>query len=162
MFVGHLPAGYLISRTRLFSSSVLRRSSCLGAVLPDVDMLWFHLVDKGAVHHHAYLTHKPIVWLIIALVGVTAFPRHPWVWSLGLGGVLHVALDSIVGAVTWGWPMSTRALTLIDVPATHDWWVMSFLTHWTFMVEVLICLAAVWVWSRESVTKKAPAKPGPS
>ncbi len=163
MFIAHLPAGYLLSQTKFAARFADRRWICVGAILPDVDMIWFYLVDAGSVHHHSYLTHKPIVWVTVALVGFFMCPRHPWVWSTGLGGILHVMLDSIVGAVAWGWPLSERAFTLVEVPATYDWWVMSFLTHWTFGAEVLICLAAVSVWWRKrSPNKKAPAKPGPS
>ncbi|WP_390881416.1 hypothetical protein [Cardiobacterium hominis] len=33
-----------------------------GGLLPDIDMLWFYLVDH--VHHHRYPTHWPLLWLL--------------------------------------------------------------------------------------------------
>jgi inner membrane protein len=148
MFIAHLPAGYLLSRLH----PALKRDSVwvmAGAVSPDLDMLYFTLVDAGATHHHHYLTHRPALWL--ALCALSLLVRHAALarplCALSLGALLHVALDSVAGAIDWGWPIWTWGGPLVIVPATYDWWVMSFLTHWTFAVELLICLsAAVWFW----------------
>jgi inner membrane protein len=59
-----------------------------------------------------------------------------------------MALDSIAGQIAWGWPATHHAAPLVAVPATQDWWVMSFLLHWTFTVELVICAAALLVWWR--------------
>ena len=68
--------------------------------------------------------------------------RHRLIAGLGLGGILHMGLDSIVGKIAWAWPVSSHSAPLVVVPATHDWWVLSFLTHWTFLFEIGICLIA--------------------
>lgn len=154
MFIAHLPAGYLLSR----NLPVLRGPSCsawvmLGSVLPDVDLLWFYIVDSASVHHHTYLTHYPAHWLMLTLVGLWIRARlgSKWLAALGLGGSLHVCLDSVVGAIDWGWPVRSLPVTLVEVPATHDWWVLSFLTHWTIAIEGLICAVAGWCWYRQKV-----------
>jgi inner membrane protein len=116
----------------------------IGAVLPDVDMLYFFFVDNGMTHHHTYVTHRPAVWA--ALLGLSLLlRRHPVtrpIWAMSLGGLLHMVLDSVVGAIDWEWPFFVWGIPLVTVPATFDWWVMSFLAHWTFGIEVLICLTA--------------------
>jgi hypothetical protein len=67
MIIGHAPAGYIttdllhrkfvgrhVPRTAFFIASIL------GALMPDIDMLYFHLVDHRQHHHHSYFTHFPI------------------------------------------------------------------------------------------------------
>ncbi len=142
MFIGHLPGGYLAARALWGRNQrTLIIATMVGAVLPDIDMLWFHLVDQGAVHHHTYFTHRPALWACIALLGLLL--RKNIVLALGLGGLVHMLLDSIVGAIAWGWPFTDAANPLVTVPATHKNWIMSFLTHWTFLVEIGLTLVAI-------------------
>ncbi len=144
MFIGHLPGGYLVARALWRNSPrIVFIAGLIGAVLPDIDMLWFHLVDHGTVHHHEYITHRPAIWTAILAIG--AVLRNQIVVALGIGGLVHMALDSIVGAIAWGWPFSDVATPLVVVPATHENWVMSFLTHWTFHVEIALTLVALIV-----------------
>lgn len=149
MFIAHLPAGYLLARlsnaSKLFMIGVL-----IGSVAPDLDIMWFYSVDGGTIHHHEYLTHRPIFWtLLLVIVG---FFRLPFLQGLGVGGLVHMLLDSIVGRITWAWPLSSKTFTLVEVPATQSHWILSFLTHWTFVVEIAITLCAivVFVYSRRS------------
>ena len=145
MFVAHLPAAYLAVRairpdvTRTVMAAVLA-----GSVLPDIDLVWFYLVDARQHHHHDYLTHKPLVWALLALVGCVR--GSTIAIGVAAGAMLHLMLDSIAGQITWGWPLSDWAVPLVVVPATRDWWVASFLLHWTFAVELMICTAASVVW----------------
>ncbi|MFT5797895.1 MAG: inner membrane protein [Candidatus Azotimanducaceae bacterium] len=147
MFIAHVPSGYLVARlsnaSKLFKIGIL-----IGSVALDLDILWFYFVDGGTIHHHEYLTHRPIFWtLLLVIVG---FFRLPFLQGLGVGGLVHMLLDSIVGRITWAWPLSSKTFTLVEVPATQSHWILSFLTHWTFFVEIAItlCAIAVFVYSR--------------
>lgn len=142
MLIGHLPAGYLAARLSGVRGALFA-GMIVGAVLPDIDMLWFHLVDHRAVHHHAYLTHRPLVWAVALLTGLAL--RRRFVAGLGLGGLVHMAMDTIAGAIAWGWPLWPAPVTLVTVPATHDHWIASFLAHWTFRLELAITGAALAV-----------------
>lgn len=145
MVIGHLPAAYLaakLART-LSAPRALALGVLVGGVLPDVDMLWFHLVDGGQTHHHEFLTHRPVVWGVVLLGGVAL--RRAWAVGLGLGAVLHLLLDSIAGKVGWGWPLWEGATTLVAVPPTKSHWILSFMVHWTFMVEIAVTLGALTV-----------------
>ena len=119
-------------------------------MLPDLDMLWFLLVDQGAVHHHTYVTHKPSLWagLVVFALGL----HSARLVAIGLGAVFHLMLDSIVGHIDWGWPLGETIVTLVEVPATQSNWVLSFVYHWTFACElaITVCPAAVagWHWHR--------------
>ncbi|MFY0680784.1 MAG: metal-dependent hydrolase [Thalassovita sp.] len=150
MFIAHLPAAYLLVKpfqNRL--SRIAFAAGLLGSVLPDVDLLLFYFWDAKAFHHHEYLTHRPILWALVFLIGLLVRPSLPRLGApvamLGLGGLIHMVLDSIAGAIAWGWPLSEATTTMVHVPATHDHWILSFLTHWTFLNEVLICLLAGFV-----------------
>ncbi|MFK7751496.1 MAG: metal-dependent hydrolase [Sedimentitalea sp.] len=154
MFIGHFPAGYLAMRAARARGHVMMWG-LIGAVAPDLDMLAFHFWYDGAVHHHNFVTHRPAVWAgitVVALLGLW-LGRQPWAFAMlafGAAGLLHMCLDSIVGQIAWGWPFSEAAAPLVVVSATHDWWVMSFLTHWTFGVELIVCATALLVWWRRS------------
>ncbi|MGH1464907.1 MAG: metal-dependent hydrolase [Cognatishimia sp.] len=143
MLIGHLPSGYIAACTceKFTSSRTFFVGMVLGAFLPDIDMLWFHFVDHGAVHHHEYITHRPIVWLAVLTIGFIL--QRKFLLGLGLGGILHMLLDTLAGAIVWGWPLATEPNTLVIVQATHDHWIKSFLWHWTFKVEIVVTLSGL-------------------
>lgn len=67
---------------------------------------------------------------------------------VGFGALVHKCLDSIAGAVSRGWPIVDTPVTLVQVEATHDHWIKSFLSHWTFKVEIGVCSLALIIWWR--------------
>ncbi|MHA6263136.1 metal-dependent hydrolase [Arenibacterium sp. CAU 1754] len=153
MFIGHLPGAYLAlkaSPTRI--APVLFGTALVGSVLPDVDLAAFYFWHDRAFHHHEYITHRPLIWVGLLALGLILSRRMPGtvLTGLGVGGVIHMLLDSITGQITWGWPVSDFAQPLVVVPATRSHWILSFLTHWTFLVEITVCSVAALVWWRSS------------
>lgn len=146
MFIAHLPAGYLLWRS--CSARLPRSAVLLGAVVPDLDLLLVYGAGIAA-HHQTFLTHKPLCWVV--LLCFAGLIRWRWGGGLGLGAMLHLVLDSVVGRVEWGWPLMHAPVTLVEVSARFEWWVLSFLWHWTFAIEVGICLVAIYV------ARKTPA-----
>ncbi|WP_432722673.1 hypothetical protein R0381_001538 [Jeongeupia wiesaeckerbachi] len=68
MIIAHLPSGYVLSALILkhaprlpASAAAIIVAGIVGALAPDFDMLWFHLVDHRQTHHHKYFTHWPLV-----------------------------------------------------------------------------------------------------
>ena len=66
MLTAHLPSGYILARHWLnrwpsVHVRLMLLAGVVGAVVPDLDMLWFHLVDNRQTHHHRYFTHWPLV-----------------------------------------------------------------------------------------------------
>ncbi len=161
MFIGHLPGAYLVFRATAPNIGKLALAAAMfGAVAPDLDMLWFHFVDDRGHHHHEYLTHRPILWAVLVSCGILLrrfLPRAGVVLTFfGLGGLVHMGLDSIVGEISWFWPFSNATYPIVEVQPTHSHWILSFLNHWTFKVEIGITLVAmgicahdVWRWSRK-------------
>lgn len=149
MFIAHVPTAYLMTclsrRLDRYRLWVL-----VGAVLPDADMIAFHAL-ASTTHHHSFLTHRPAVWLL--LLGIALLACLRWrvagVVALSIGALSHLALDSVTGRIAWGWPVWQIAQPRVEVPATQDWWVLSFVLHWTFLVELALCgLALILRWRR--------------
>lgn len=151
MFIGHLPGAYLVFRTAAPNLGKLAFAAAMvGAVAPDIDILWFYLVDDRGHHHHSYLTHRPIIWAGFLLAGmmirIWALRTGTFLTFFGAGGLVHMVLDSITGEVAWLWPFSDATHPLVVVQATHSHWILSFLNHWTFKVEIVITVIALLVW----------------
>lgn len=153
MLIAHLPAGYILGRSARLNGRVLA-AVLVASVLPDIDMLWFHLVDGGRVHHHQYWPHVPAFWLLIALISlpvISAF-RRPLLIPAALCFAaigLHLLLDTFVGDIMWGWPFNDRFYRIATVSATHKHWILSFMFHWSFLIELLICACATALYFRK-------------
>lgn len=128
----------------------------IGAVLPDIDILWFYFIDHGAIHHHRYWVHIPAFWVTVAII---VLPLLKWIGALPTGLVfftaifMHLVLDSISGGIMWAAPLDNTLYSLVSVPATQSHWILSFLLHWTFVVEVLIWTIACVLWGKARKSK---------
>lgn len=157
MFIAHLPAGWLATsallRGRTLVPGVRRRLMALGlaaSVLPDLDLLWFFLVDGRRTVHHAYLPHKPFAWLAALAAAALVMrtmraSRTAWLGLavFGVNVMLHLVLDTTAGGIRWLWPATEREFALAHVAARHEPWWMNFVLHWTFALELGITLVAV-------------------
>jgi len=92
------------------------------------------------------------VWVAILCVGLLM--RQQIVLGAGLGGLLHMALDTIAGSIAWAWPLYADPFTLVVVPATHDHWVASFMAHWTFRVEIATCAVALALYWKANLSQE--------
>src|SRR3989338_5106083 len=70
MFIGHLPAGYVLTKTvqKNIKTTKYLFIGLIASVLPDIDILYFYLIDNRQNLHHSYWIHIPFYWLIIAVV----------------------------------------------------------------------------------------------
>lgn len=160
MLIAHLPAGYLLARASR-AQGLAMAAVLAGSVLPDLDLIWFYLIDDRAFHHHRYWVHAPGFWLMGALVALPllrAF-RPGWLRPalVFLAAIfLHLVLDSLGGGIMWAWPLSTDLYRLVTVPATQPHWVASFILHWTFLAELVITAAAAALWLTRPKVTHAP------
>lgn len=163
MFIGHVPANYLAAcaADSATSSTFLKpfRSLAfnmfvLAGMIPDLDMIYFYLLDNRSHHHHLYWTHIPFCWLILyavcCLIALLRKSRKLFIASTAffLGILLHLLLDTPMGGVAWDYPLSSALHYWTTVPARYDWWVWNFLFHWTFISELVICSIAFVVFLR--------------
>ena len=159
MFIAHLPAGYLATtglRARLTGAPwrLLLPVGLVCSVLPDVDLLWFYLVDNRQTEHHAFIAHWPLFWVALAaLLFILPWGRRRTAAQAMIGVgltslLLHMVLDSFAASIFWLAPFSDVHLNAVEVPARLDWGVWNFVFHWTFAIEIAICLAAIIVAAR--------------
>jgi inner membrane protein len=145
MFIAHLPAGYLLTRRIVpHRSPRLLALGLAASVLPDLDLVEFYAIDHRRVLHHAYWTHQPFWWGLLALLWLgAALLLRSRAWALS-GVVLfanvfaHLALDTVAGHIRWLAPFSDTSFALVTVPPGHAWWVSNFVLHWTFLIELAI------------------------
>jgi len=152
MFIAHLPTGYIIARAFIaknkhVSSKKLIFFSMFGAFFPDIDMLYFHLIDKGKIHHHEYFTHYPIVWFGLLALYLLYFNIYYFIFILN--GCMHLILDSLVGDILWLAPFSHKYFSLFIVTARYKPWWLNFIFHWSFVLELSILLVALYLYFKQ-------------
>lgn len=155
MILAHLPSGYLLGRAAGGGRDrAILIAALIGSVAPDLDMFWFWLVDGGQTHHHRFWPHIPLICAAIAAaaLALVAMTARRWLAPAAafFGAVMmHICLDTLSGDIMWGWPVSDRLFSLVTVPATRAHWLLSFLTHWTMLVELAIIAAAALLLRRD-------------
>jgi inner membrane protein len=114
----------------------------------------FHGLPKPVKGHSMIIGHLPVGYLA-ACASEPAFGRDTVIWWSLLAGSVVPDLDMLWfffidhGAVVWGWAGFGFSGPLVVVPATQDHWILSFLVHWTFGVElVLTAIALIVLWRR--------------
>jgi inner membrane protein len=152
MLIAHLPSGYLLGalaqKLAKSKSRTIITAALFGSVAPDLDMLYFHLFDGRRTNHHDYFTHWPLFWLAVTLaLVVTALVTRkmslPVVTAFSAGTLLHMVMDSVAAPIHWLMPFNTMTVELVTIPARYSNWIWSFVLHWTFLLEIGICLSAV-------------------
>lgn len=150
MITAHAPMGYILGR-RFSTSRVVFWAALIGSIFPDLDLIWFYFIDERAVHHHRYWVHIPAFWGLLSLVILPAlrrFARHLFAPAVAfvLAVLVHICLDTIAGDVLWGWPFSDHFTHFITVPARFDAWILNFVLHPIFALELAIWGLALYLW----------------
>ncbi|MGH8529276.1 MAG: metal-dependent hydrolase [Nevskiales bacterium] len=169
MFIAHAPAAYLVTRLLLSRlgytgtrATSLLLAGILGALAPDLDLLYFYAIDHRQHHHHSYFTHFPVLWVglcVATTIWVHQASRYLRVLALvfSINGFVHMCLDSIVGDIRWFAPFSETPFSLFSVPALYTPWWLNFLLHWSFALELLVLAWAICqLLSRRSEAERAP------
>lgn len=154
MIVAHVPSGYVLGRMlQKYNPNAVYVliAAFIGGVLPDFDMFWFYFVDDRAFHHHRYWVHIPAFWAAVAVVTlplIAALKRSLLSAALAFFAAifLHLCLDTIAGGILWHWPWSDRLSSLIHVQSIHNNWVLNFVFHPVFLLELMIWAVALWLW----------------
>lgn len=162
MIVGHLPAGYVMARLgyqrfgRLIDNyRKFMFWGLFGSIAPDLDMFYFHLVDGGRVHHHKYFSHYPVLWLALIVIAAAlcrgiAVQKKVGIYGLifAVAGFCHLILDTVVGDIWWFAPFVDQPFAFATVPALYRPWWLSFIFHWSFLLEIAVFAWAAWLWRR--------------
>ncbi len=157
MFLGHLPAGYVLTKTlqKKFKTAKYLLIGLIASILPDADLFYFYLVDEKQHLHHSYWIHTPFYWVVIATI------TFPLLWffkkkDLMVGVAiffsnvfLHLFLDTIVGKIEWLFPLTEKAYYIFEVPDIYNFWVYNFIFHWTFLFEIAVMVWATYILCKQ-------------
>ena len=162
MFFAHIPAGYLLSQGLLNIRAAQRltpntqrkllATGLVASVLPDLDLVYFYLEACCRGGHRVLPSHWPMLWLGVALlVTLVAWiaRRKDWLWYnlfLLANVQLHFLLDTVAGPIRWFHPFDPSYFTWIYVERKPGWWVWSYLTHISMIIELSIVVAACLYW----------------
>lgn len=170
MIIGHLPAGYIISK---LSYSRFRHNignyrtymfwGLFGSIAPDLDMFYFHLIDHRRTLHHKYPSHFPIVWFsLVIITALLCLPKNTrekfgiYAMLFSVSGFCHLILDTIVGNIWWFAPFSDQSFALATVPSIYKTWWVNFIFHWSFLLELAVTGWAFWLWKSEFSRSGSP------
>lgn len=153
MITAHLPSGYLVGRAWSQAPYVVA-AAVAGGVFPDLDLIWFYFVDDRAIHHHRYWVHAPLFWVFLGLPFLLLVRSLQPNWILPAlaflsATLVHITLDSIAGGIMWIWPFSNDLSRLIEVEARYNNWILNFILHPVFLLEIIIWFAAAYLFFRK-------------
>ena len=153
MFIAHLPVGYLVSRHLLMLMPIPNNlviygwtAGLLGAIAPDFDLFYFYLIDQQQHHHHQYWSHIPIFWVTLIVLSTILFSKctHAfYLFLFSINGFIHLVLDTVVGDIWWLYPFDNQLVAFFQVEAHLKPWWLNFIFHWSFLLELGLC---VWAW----------------
>jgi len=151
MLIAHGPAGYLIGvlAARVKQRTDLVVAGLIGGLLPDLDAVGYHL---GLVQgfHRATPFHWPTTWLVITLIGLLLIMlrRKPgeFITVIGIAALIHCGLDMTMAPLYWAAPFHWETYEMVHVPGGWSPYWLGFIFYWTFLVEVALIFAALFVW----------------
>jgi hypothetical protein len=66
---------------------------------------------------------------------------------------LHFVLDTFTGGIVWLYPFNGNTFMFFTVPPISQSWVVSFVFHWTFLIEISIVVLAAAIFVKSRVNK---------
>lgn len=158
MLIAHAPAVYVV--LRLFNKYKKQNISYLKygfifSLWPDLDLLYFYLFDNRNTLHHFYFPHIPLFLLlsccfipVLKRFNITKRNLHLYYLFL-INWFIHLILDTVSGGVSWLYPFSNKLLVLIKIPANYSHWIISFVLHWSFLIEMSIVMCGIILFFRK-------------
>lgn len=154
MLIGHLPAGYFLTRALIKKNKIPLTPFWLGlglaaAVLPDFDLAYSILFKDSFGSHRYYFTNYPAFYLAILLVAVLIYflVRKKWL-KFGIIIVfanifLHLLLDTAFVGIKWLWPFWDGLIGVYNVGLTNGIMVENYFQHWCWYLEIVLWVLAI-------------------
>ncbi|NHQ85075.1 metal-dependent hydrolase [Iodobacter sp. HSC-16F04] len=163
MFIAHIPSGYIYAvsilkkiKNTTIPAHLIFLSAVSGAILPDLDLIYFYLIDHRQTHHHKYITHWPLLWISLAVISYALYACSSQK-KLGFlsfiactSCILHMILDTVVGDIWWFFPFIDQPFALFTVTALYKPWWLNFILHWSFALELVICSLAICIYIKRT------------
>lgn len=156
MIFSHAPGSFIAAflTKRCWARSLPKKQitilyivSMIAAVLPDVDVIYYYLVN-ATIRHRQHITHSLFLYLLIWLIfyAFGFFKKSQILKSTGfvlfIGGLSHLILDSVTTGVPWFYPLSQRTWGLLSLSWFNFDFVYEHLFLFTLSTEVLVFLIA--------------------
>lgn len=161
MILAHLPAGYIAAKLlhKRFHATCpcwtyFLMAALIGAITPDLDLIYFQFDPRRPYHHHAYWSHLPVLWAgLVAMAGVWfVVAREKKMAALALMftlcGFIHICLDSVAGSIRWAFPFNALPYSLVTVPRATGSRRLDYLVHWSSWLELIPIMWAAVLWRR--------------
>ena len=152
MLIAHIPTGYIVAKALKHERKSLIIASMIFSLLPDLGLIYFYLFDGRQTSHREYFPHLPLVMcaaflLTLPLYRMKFFEKFkPYYVLFFVNWAAHLVLDTFTERIYWLWPFSSRGFMLVEVPAAFGHWIVSFVLHWSFTVELAIVAVAVAIF----------------
>lgn len=157
MIIGHLPAGYfltryLIKRQKLPLTKFWLGLGLIAAVLPDFDYAYWILVNDQSDTHRGYITAYPIIYFVAFLIFLLIYliKKNDWLKNFIIivftNIFLHFLLDTPFYGVKWFVPFCNQYVGIYDVGSYSDGsgiHINNYFTHWYWYLELLLFVLAV-------------------
>jgi len=162
MLISHIPAGYIV--TKKYNNIKKEEISFLKyglifSIWPDLDLFYFYLIDKRKSLHHLYFPHVPLFLiisfaLIIVIKKLKLSQRIENIYYLFLlNWFVHLMLDTVTGGISYLYPLDKKLFYLIKIPPAYSNWITSFVLHWSFIIEIMIIIYALFLLFKERKTQ---------
>ncbi|MBN2015762.1 metal-dependent hydrolase [Candidatus Dojkabacteria bacterium] len=169
MFLSHGAAGFTTAYlTRKvwekkdysdLEKSLLYSSSIITGVLPDFDLAYAFF--NGGSHHHDYITHRPILYIAIAIIllGFTFFIKSrrrklllSFIFIMLMTTLTHLIFDAFAGHVKLFYPFSDKMIAVMEVSPfieTDNLVLQLLTTPFYFALEILFLVASILILSNK-------------
>ncbi|MFH2104880.1 MAG: metal-dependent hydrolase [Parcubacteria group bacterium] len=156
MIFAHAPAGFIAAyiTRKIWRRGLSRRQTSwlyfigtLGGILPDIDTLYYYLVDSH-FSHRELITHTPILYIVICailyLLGYLLKKKFIRAFSLVIffATLSHLMLDSFNSGIGWLYPGTDLIFGLLGISVLAEGWYGQYLLVITFSTELAIFLVA--------------------
>jgi len=153
MLIAHIPSGYIVAKAFKQEKKPIVISSLIFSMWPDLGLVYFYLFDSSIIHRH-FFPHLPIIMASAFLVTLPLyymkfFEKMKIYYVLFfVNWLVHMILDSFTERIFWLYPLSNHGFQLIEIPAVFSHWIISFVLHWSFVVELAIVSFALILFLR--------------
>lgn len=163
MLVCHLPAGYIaakITEKKFWKDLPLKEKFWLYSILlffsifPDIDLLYFYLVNSSTSHRE-FITHAISPYLLISsLIYLWGkFKKNKFIkWigiSIALGTITHLILDSLMASAEWLWPITSRLYGLPMIKSYFNFLAVHTFSLYFIFETLVICLGlSFYLWGK--------------
>ncbi len=167
MLIAHIPTGIIITSIIIKKHKVKEENRFLwfsgitSSFLPDVDLFYFYLIDSSQ-HHHKLFPHIPLFWLCILLPTIIyAEAKKSQLLLLAsslflLNIFIHLLMDTVAGHIWWLYPFIDHSYVFIKIPNIYQHWILNFIFHWTFIIELMLCITMIYIVRIQQIKSMTP------